>query len=451
MRILKPRFVIIVCLIFYCIFVFSPVVQALVPIKQEQLIYGLSAFNGEDYLGRYRDIFCPQSEDTIYVLNDHDNVFLPTYSLVYFWPDKKAFFADRVSLNEPVKGRLEILRDGDIIRSLSKTKFVYFLPEGPYSTKTEVVVGKKAEVEYEKFCKAVVEREMLTRKFQSEQEQYQKRKRELQERIIEGEDIQGEVFPIAPQVPPELREDIPYVTEPVEVYLVNIEEGNYKMRIRAAGGKIVEKSEKNLVAISPRKKKGIGYEIIPEAKYSQREYSADWSENIYLADDDIFYLRPYSQERYNELEYEKAKDPQNEGSKEKWEWVRIEPRKDIFLQLHKRRKLIEEIMEKAYFVKSISGPTRSYTILEYRESEMPYSHFSGYKFDLSSKGRGTYTVRAIDLIDGKSIEFGERKIILVKNVDDWLLYLPVFLPALIGFLAFVRKKRNDFRVRDSNV
>ncbi|GAG71193.1 unnamed protein product, partial [marine sediment metagenome] len=77
-------------------------------------------------------------------------------------------------------------------------------------------------------------------------------------------------------------------------------------------------------------------------------------------------------------------------------------------------------MEKAYFVKSISGPTRSYTILEYRESEMPYSHFSGYKFDLSSKGRGTYTVRAIDLIDGKSIEFRARPILGEISLAIWI-------------------------------
>ena len=61
-------------------------------------------------MGRYRDIFCPQSENTIYVIANHNNVIYPIYSLVYFWPNKGVFFADRVSLDKPVRGKLKIIK-----------------------------------------------------------------------------------------------------------------------------------------------------------------------------------------------------------------------------------------------------------------------------------------------------------------------------------------------------
>ena len=433
---MRLKLVVIALLVFCCFFVFSLAAQALVPVKKEQLVYGVSAFSGEDYLGRYRDIFCPPLENTIYVLADHDNVFFPTYSLIYFWPDKGIFLADRVNLNNPVEGKLEILKNGNVVKVLDKIKFVYLLPEGLYSTKTELLTGEKAEIEYERFLRAVAVRQ----EYQRKQEQYLIRKQQLEELIARGEDVQKEALLVPPPIPPELMNGDFEVTLPVSAYLVNVEEGNYRIRIRTEEGKVIEKSEKNLVAISPRREEGVGYELIPEDKYTVREYTADWSKNIYLAGKNIFYLKPYSQEEYNELAYQKAKDPQNGGNKAKWEWVRIEPKKELTLGLYKGEELVEKISEKEYFVRSIPGPIYSYIILEYQEGKMPYSHFSGFKFEVNLKEKSNYTIKAVDL-SGGILKTGERKIISVQTVDDWLLYSPIFLPVLVGFLAFAWKKK----------
>jgi len=424
-------------LVFCCFFIFSLAAQGLIPVRKEQLIYGLSAFSGEDYLGRYRDIFSPPLEDTIYVLADHDNVFFPAYSLIYFWPDKGAFLADRVNLNIPVEGKLEILKDGNVVKALEKVEFVYSLPEGRYSTKTELLAGEEAEIEYKRFLKVAVEKQ----EYQRKQEEYLIKKQQLQERIARGEDVQKEALLAPPPIPPELVNSDLEVTTPAGVYLVNVEEGSYRMRMVTGEGKIVEKSEKNLVAISPRREEGVGYELIPEDKYTIREYTADWSANIYLAGKSVFYLKPYAQEEYNELAYQKATDPQNKGSKEKWQWVRIEPDEGLTLQLYKGEELIEQINEKEYYVERIPGPIYSYAIIEYQEGKMPYSHFSGFKFDLSLKEKRNYTIKAVDSVSGEIIKTGERNIISVQTVDDWLLYSPIFLPVLVGFLAFAWKKK----------
>jgi len=111
------------------------------------------------------------------------------------------------------------------------------------------------------------------------------------------------------------------------------------------------------------------------------------------------------------------------------------------LQLYKGEELIEQINEKEYYVERVPGPIYSYTIIEYQEGKMPYSHFSGFKFDLSLKEKRNYTIKAVDSVSGEIIKTGERNIISVQTVDDWLLYSPIFLPVLVGFLAFAWKKK----------
>ncbi len=67
------------------------------PVRVEQLIYSLTAFNGSDY----SSTFALQTADTIYLLAGTDNLLSVRKTLVYWWPITAEWKTDTDSLNQP--------------------------------------------------------------------------------------------------------------------------------------------------------------------------------------------------------------------------------------------------------------------------------------------------------------------------------------------------------------
>lgn len=430
---------VLVGVVLVCVCLGTPRGHAFVPTKQEQIVYGLTAFSGEDYLGRYSDLFCPQSEDTIYVLANKANMLLPAYTLVYFWPDQGRFLADRTTLNEPVEGRLVIEKNKSVVAKVEKTEFAFLLPGGAYSSAPELIMGTQARQEYEAYLKREEERQRILSRYQEQLVAYEEAKKVFLESLIEGR--ASDEVPRAPAVPSELTAAVVTVTEPGEGYPINLAAGRYALYMRTAEGKIIQGSRKQLVAIEPRREGGIGYELIPETRYVRREYTADTNENIFLTEGNRFFLKPFFQEEYNDFMYEKTKDPQNEGSKEQWTWVRIRPLHNIDLKLYGKGNTLAKIDEKQYFVETIPGSTYSYTIVEYQEDKMPHSHFSGFEIALDDASVDTYLIRAFDKDIGGEQSMGERKIVRVHVLSGTMVFAPVVLPLLVGIVALALRRR----------
>ena len=60
----------------------SILAHADVPVRTEQVIYAIVAYNGKDY----SPTFAPESSDTIYLLADSDNFLSVRKTFIYWWP-----------------------------------------------------------------------------------------------------------------------------------------------------------------------------------------------------------------------------------------------------------------------------------------------------------------------------------------------------------------------------
>ena len=69
--------------------------NAQTPEMDEQFVYGIHLSNGKGYTSS----FCPQSQNTIYIIANTENVILPRMTIVYYWPLKKKYQAINFIIN----------------------------------------------------------------------------------------------------------------------------------------------------------------------------------------------------------------------------------------------------------------------------------------------------------------------------------------------------------------
>jgi hypothetical protein len=411
----------------------------------EQLVYGLNVFNGKGYGGG----FTPQSENTIYLIADKDNAISARTTLVYFWPITGKYMAGWQSLNEEVKGTLEILREGKVIHSLEKRDNCLYYPEGYWGETCLLYTDEKAKESFENFKKAVEEYYKAVSDYYKAQMEYRKKMDEFLEKTKKlreaGKKLSvEEVEKMIPKEPKPPEGPKFYVTEPRKDYIINLPLGTYRIRLRAEDGTIVQDSEKNLVVFTSRRTGGTGYEIIPGNRWTRRESCDDPDRIIYAAGKNTLYFRPFHQDEYNELYYNKLEDPQNFGREERWRWVHITPIKDVLLAFLREGKIIEKIENIPYYVKQISGPELGYEIIEYKKEEMPDKKptFEGYKLDLSGElAKGKYEINLKKKNGEGFVKGGARKIRLVKKENSKYLYPWSIFPLLVGLAIFIERKR----------
>jgi len=415
---------------------------SLVPLRQEQLVYSFNVFDGKGWSGG----FCPQSEDTIYLIANKYNAVSARKTLIYFWPITAKYLAAWRTLNEDVEGILEILKDGKVIEKLEKKDTVLCYPEGYWSEKVELYVGDKANEWYQKYKKAEDAYYKALEKYYEARTEYRKKLNEFFEEVKKRREA-GEKGPLDIEIPKEPKPpEGPnfYVTNPTKNYVINLPVGRYQIRLRAADGTIVEGSEKNILVFVARRKGGVGYKIIPGNRWTKEEECNDPANVIYAAGKNLLYFRPYWQNEYNELYHNKLLDPQNEGRIESWKWVHTEPIKDVFLLFYGEDKLLSKVEKKPYKVEQVPGPELGYNIVEFKGQETSWNKptFEGHLVTLSEDlPKQGYRVYLQKKGDKKLILESEREIRLVnkKNVD-FLYYLSIF-PLIVGGIVFTVRWR----------
>ena len=93
-----------------------------VPVREEQFIYSILAFNGKDYAGT----FARQEADTIYLVADVDNFITVRNVFVYFWPITQDWKTDTSVLNVPFEGTLELSGREAEPEMLGMTPYTYY-------------------------------------------------------------------------------------------------------------------------------------------------------------------------------------------------------------------------------------------------------------------------------------------------------------------------------------
>jgi len=415
---------------------------SLVPVRQEQLVYRWDGFDGKGWSGG----FIPQSEDTIYFIANKNNAISAKKTLVYFWPITGKYMAGWKTLNEDVEGTLEILKDGKVIKKLEKVDNVLYYPEGYWGEINVLYTGKKAQKEHQRYKEAMDKYYEELKKYYEARQEYRKKLDEFFKKVKELREA-GVKGPLNIEIPKEPKPPTPpdfYVTQPSKDYIVNLPVGEYQIRLRAKDGTIIEGSEKNLFVFTARRRGGVGYEIIPGNRWTKREECNKPENIIYAAGKNILYFRPYHQDEYNELYYNKLLDPQNEGREENWVWVHTRPIQDVFLLFFSEEKLLAKIIKKPYIVEQVPGPELGYNILEYTKEKFPYKKptFEGYELTLTEKlPHKGYGIILEKKKEGTKMSGSKREIRLVKKENADLLYYLSFFPLVIWGIIFIGRLR----------
>ena len=204
-----------------------------VPVRSEQLIWTMLAWNGRDY----SPAFAPESSDTIYILAGGDNFLSARKTLVYWWPLTSEWKTDTDSLNVQFPGSLELRDARGSLKRMPLQEYTYFNVKGEYELNWNVVTGEAARQElekyarlYESYFKAVQDYQGKNAAYDAEMQallvRIQKLRDEKKDTAALLERMQGLQKPVAPEAPSF------YVVPPAEMqqaFILNLSPGSYSI------------------------------------------------------------------------------------------------------------------------------------------------------------------------------------------------------------------------------
>ena len=343
-------------------------VAAQAPLREEQFVYSIVAFNGRDYAGT----FARRGAGTIYLLADVDNFITARNRLVYFWPITGEWKLDR-ALDVAFTGTLELSGRGGAPQALGMTPYTYYNVRGEYELNWQVATAAEAD--------AVVEHAHgLTAAYYQAMTDH-RRARQVYDRLLEqivetitalraeGKDVAGLVAELEKlEPPPEPQPPAHYVVPPVPVqqaFIVNLPAGEYGIRLLTPDGAVMEGSERRVVTFSQRRAEAVGLEVIPGDKWTRPVESTSPAAVLYVAGSTDLYLRPFFQQEYNDLFYEKLRRNDARGNPGLMKWVRIQQMPGAAVEVAASAAPPRTLREQPFFVEQLPGAALGYRIVPY--------------------------------------------------------------------------------------
>lgn len=384
------------------------------PVTEVQLVFSLTPWNGVEYGGT----FAPYQESTMYLMADEKNLINTLRTEVYFWPITGEFMADWFGMREEVPGRLQILQGNQVIQTLEKRAYVYSYPDG-YAGPVSLVLDQEAENEFERYDTALNEYFQAANEYYELDAIYRREIQEVLRRVQEtGVPAAEDEIPKAPEqpMPPQL-----YVTPVREAFVLELPAGRYTVQLVDESGNPVPNARKALEVFSHRRE-GIGYEVVPEHKWTRSFQTSDPAEMLYLEGRRVFFLNPQMAQEFNQLQYQKMETLHNplhgEGAGSSWMWVHTGPvAEDAKLQILRDGVVVQEVTRKPYLVRQSSGYALGYTIVEW-DPDDPFMQdrqpsFYAYRVELEAVAGG-YTMQMVDA-SGVPLPQSAREIRAINN------------------------------------
>jgi hypothetical protein len=436
-------------LLFLLIYLFCGVFFVLfadVPLRSEELIYSIMAFNGRDYSGT----FAKEDAGAIYLMADVDNFLSVRKTMIYYWPITSEWRTDTDTLSVLFDGSLEL--DGpDIDKTVIKpTRYTYYNKRDEYEYNWFVEKGDAADKAYAKFLEDLDNYYTDFGTYQQEKAFFDYTIERLTNKIMEmrdeGHDVDLYLEQLKKLVAPEepvYPDSYNVVPVPVsEGMIINLPVGEYTIRFLNEDGAVVEGSDCKLVMFEKRRSEGVGYEVIPGDKWTRAVESNKSSSVLYINGSTDLFVRPFYQQEYNDLNYEKMLRNDAKGNPGLMKWVRIQQVPQSVLQITSNRGEIVSVVEEPYVVEQIEGTSLGYKIVPYdpegTHKDMEPSLIS-FRIPLEPDvdKLELYTIDK----DGTILNGSRRQIRLIKvRSPGIILVFIALLPLIIMF--FVRLKRN---------
>jgi hypothetical protein len=365
----RPRPIGIVAILALALFAAAAGLYAQAPVREEQLIYSILAFNGKDYAGT----FARQDADTIYLMANVDNFLTVRKTLVYFWPITQDWKTDTSGLNIPFEGTLELTARGQEPRSLETTKYTYFNVRGEYALNWQVAKGEEADAAWKRYQDIMGAYWTSVQKYYQERAAYEEMLNQLTATITKlrdaGKDVSALIETLKSlKAPPEPEYPKDYVVPPTPVqqaFILNLPVGEYSLRFLTKDGQLMQDSERKLVVFAKRRAAGVGLEVIPGDKWTRPVESKTPASVLYVDGSADLYLRPFFEEEYNDLYYEKMLQNDAKGNPNLMSWVRIQQVPKAHILVRRPGQGPQTVQEEPFYVEQIKGAALGYHIVPY--------------------------------------------------------------------------------------
>ena len=344
--------------------------RADVPVRTEQLIYSVIAFNGRDYT----PTFAPESSSAVYLMAGADSFISLRKTLVYFWPLTGRLQTDTQTLNEQLDGTLEVRdRRGKVLRSISLQRYTFFNVRGEYEQNWKVAVDADAEKEYQRYLSLYRSFMKSIDDYTRANTEYLAKLKEMSDRIeslkASGKDVRAlqEKMSSVPR-PRQPDEPADYVVPPAplqQAFVVNLPPGRYRVRLINPDGSVMEGSDKRIICAAPRRSGSVGYQVIPSDKWTRPEESKTPSAVIYVNGSADLYVSVFYQDELNDLAYQKTLDNAARGNPNVFSWVRIQQVPHASLQMSGADGTASVLQERPFTVQQSQGSSLGYTIIPY--------------------------------------------------------------------------------------
>jgi hypothetical protein len=351
-----------------------PSLRAAAPEEREALVWVSNVWDGNVY----RTTFDPPVAGTLYCLAGQPMVLRLTRTLVYYWPLTRRYEADWLTRDETVAGILEVWQRSSRLATLRQEEYVIQSPAGNFDAQTILYTGAAAR---RKFAE-----------YQAGQDQYRAALAVVS--ATQGKQPAGQSV-LAPPQPPPLA-----TTNLTRGFVLNLPVGTYTLRLIAPSGTVVPSSERELVVFAPRRR-GVSYQVIPEARWTAPELSPTDLHVIYTSGAQTIYLAPYRAIEVPVREYSGLRDPQDRsGWRGGWRWVLTQPLRDQPLRIRGRHD-VSQVPYRLYEVVQLPGPSLGYRVVEARQGKGP--SFGGYRLALGPGFGQTQIILGDDLESARQI------------------------------------------------
>ena len=388
--------------------------------REEQLIYSLVVFNGSGY----SRTFSAESSDTIYLLAGTDNFVSARKTFVFYRPSEDALKTDTTLLDAAVDGTLEISKRHAAPQPLSMQEYTYFRMRDDGASHWRTATGQDAHLVYRDYADKLRRYRDGLDAYRLDRATYEHMVAELERRIEkrsrEGGDtarmeevLRGLAAPASPEFPDE------YAAAPERVdraFVVNLTAGSYRVRLVRRDGKVLEGSEKKVVAFGRFGAPTVGYEVIPADKWNRPVASQSGDSVIYVDGSSDLYLAAYHQHEFVDLYYEKLLRNDARGSPGLRQHVFVQEVPGVRMAVLGAGGSMATVERRPYFVEQMRTTSLAYRIVPFdpegahggREPSLAAFHVDleryGRRFRVALvDSRGAVidaTMRRVRLLDG---------------------------------------------------
>ncbi len=403
----------------------------------EQFVYWPYVTDG----GEYRRVPYPKEAGHLAALAGSEIVIEARRAQVSYWPITREFITD-VGHGKPVDGTVEVIGSGET-RTAADDVYTVWYPAGLGAGPAQLVRGAAAEKLYAEYVSAA--RDAATK-----EQQYQRIVAEHQAAAEAWIKLAGtRQLKDMPPPPPDLTVEPPapfnaYASEPRRAAILKLLEGSYGLRMRDGDGQIIAGSERTLEVFAPIDQ-AIGYVLRPQDRWTRPAVSFSPQDTIYTTARADIFLQPVPVVEYASRDFTRLFDPQSfeTSDTEATIWV---PRpggdqlsSSASLAVWRGKTQIGSLQSKGYRVNQLAGAGRGYTIEEFStKGGTLQPDFQAMRLDRQIPGD------RIGLVEEPNGSLsGNREFVIVNTPPLWLVFVPAFIPLIIGFARqlYLRRAR----------